>query len=83
MPIMDLVINEEFTKMYSDEELLGARRIQARKALLGGISCIVLVALRGVEQQPFLRTFGWRPIPPPELAKGTLGFSGTVLCCAL
>lgn len=26
---MDLVVNEEFTKMYSDEELMGARRIQA------------------------------------------------------
>lgn len=25
---MDLVVNEEFTKMYSEEELLGARRIQ-------------------------------------------------------
>lgn len=30
MPILDLVVNEEFTKMYSEEELLGARRIQVR-----------------------------------------------------
>lgn len=28
---MDLVVNEEFTKMYSEEELLGARRIQVRR----------------------------------------------------
>lgn len=25
---MDLAVNEEFTRMYSEEELMGARRIQ-------------------------------------------------------
>ena len=28
---MDLAVNEEFTRMYSEEELMGARRIQARR----------------------------------------------------
>ena len=28
VPIMDLAVNEEFTRMYSEEELMGARRIQ-------------------------------------------------------
>lgn len=32
---MDLAVNEEFTKMYSEEELLGARRIQVTSP--GGI----------------------------------------------
>lgn len=27
---MDLTVNEEFTKMYSEDELLGARRIQVK-----------------------------------------------------
>lgn len=30
VPIMDLAVNEEFTRMYSEEELMGSRRIQAR-----------------------------------------------------
>lgn len=30
VPIMDLAVNEEFTRMYSEEELLGAQRIQVR-----------------------------------------------------
>lgn len=33
VPIMDLAVNEEFTRMYSEEELMGARRIQARLRL--------------------------------------------------
>lgn len=33
VPIMDLAVNEEFTRMYSEEELMGARRIQARMRL--------------------------------------------------
>lgn len=28
---MDLAVNEEFTRMYSEEELMGARRIQVRR----------------------------------------------------
>lgn len=28
VPIMDLAVNEEFTRMYSEDELMGARRIQ-------------------------------------------------------
>ncbi|CAN0494172.1 unnamed protein product, partial [Ectocarpus sp. 8 AP-2014] len=27
---MDLAVNEEFTRMYSEEELMGSRRIQVR-----------------------------------------------------
>ena len=33
VPIMDLAVNEEFTRMYSEEEVMGARRIQARLRL--------------------------------------------------
>lgn len=29
---MDLAVNEEFTRMYSEEELMGARRIQVHVA---------------------------------------------------
>ena len=42
VPIMDLAVNEEFTKMYSEEELLGARRIQVtypRYTRVLGILC--------------------------------------------
>lgn len=30
VPIMDLAVNEEFTRMFSEEELMGSRRIQVR-----------------------------------------------------
>lgn len=32
VPIMDLAVNEEFTRMYSEEELMGARRIQVSQS---------------------------------------------------
>lgn len=46
VPIMDLAVNEEFTRMYSEEELLGARRIQVRRPyrveqlIAGAIICM-------------------------------------------
>lgn len=33
---MDLAVNEEFTKMYSEEELLGTQRIQVTPPPPGG-----------------------------------------------
>lgn len=33
VPIMDLAVNEEFTRMYSEEELMGARRIQVLQSV--------------------------------------------------
>lgn len=36
VPIMDLAVNEEFTRMYSEEELMGARRIQVHTPKRGG-----------------------------------------------
>lgn len=32
---MDLAVNEEFTRMYSEDELMGARRIQVQKNKTG------------------------------------------------
>ncbi|CAM9351382.1 unnamed protein product [Ascophyllum nodosum] len=55
VPIMDLAVNEEFTKMYSEEELLGARRIQVRTYNLREVKPLRSLDPQNIDQMVAIR----------------------------